>query len=477
MKTLKPYAYQRRGIKRIHRFGGRALVADEMGLGKTCQALLYWDRYVRPTHPGPLVVVCPAYLKWNWEREVRTWLKLRAYVCEGERPPEFLPRAKVYVINYDILAPKKRKRRRGAARPRRSWVGVLRKLKPALVVPDEIQAIKERTSTRTRMVHKLQKGVPHFVALGGTAGVENCPFELFPVLNMIDPARWANAYPFAMRYCAPKMTPWGPVFKGATNLDELHRELKASCMIRRMKKDVLKDLPLRRSSIVPVDIDNRKEYVRAETDLVRWLMKFGKRKAKRAAAAEKLVKWAYLRRLAGQGKFKAIVEWVREFLKTGKKLLLFGIHTELLTWIYEAFRKEAGAVLVTGKVPAKNRTIMFDTFNADPRCRLMVGNIEAAGTGWSCRSCSTVAFVELAWNPSKHRQAGDRCHGIGRGVVGKRTTTVYLVAHGTVEETLVTMLQKKQKVQDELLDGKRRSGTDLDLRDKLESELLKRTYR
>jgi SWI/SNF-related matrix-associated actin-dependent regulator 1 of chromatin subfamily A len=476
IKRPKPFPYQREGVRRGWvKFKGRYLCADEMGLGKTPQAL--WGHVWHNDRKGPMVVVCPAYLKYNWENEVKKYTGLRAYVCEGEIPPPDVPKCPVYIINYDILTPKKRKRRRRGIDSRRTWVKVLRAFKPSLIVPDEVQMVKEMDSGRTKALRRLQRGAPYLVALGGTAGLENCPAELFPILNMINPKRWANFYPYAHRYCQPKPTPWGTTYKGATNLDELHALLKKTCMVRRLKKDVLTDLPLRRSNVVQVDITNRKEYEAAEKDLIKWLVKFSLKKAKAAARNEKLVKWAYLKRLTGQGKFKAIVEWVRDFLTSGEKLILFGVHTDLLTWVYEAFKKDTGCVLVTGKVPAKQRQLMFDRFNTDPRCRLLVGNIEAAGTGWSCRSASTVAFCELAWTPSKHRQAGDRVHGLNRGVEGRRSRTVYLIAHGTVEEKMSEGLQKKQKIQDQLLDGKRRSGKDLDLRDMLEKQLMKKAYR
>lgn len=466
------YPYQRQGIKLIwNKFKGRSLLGDEMGLGKSCQAIVGHVRH-NPLNRRPLVVVCPAYLKYNWVHELLLWANLRTYVCEGENPPEVLPPARVYVINYDILEPKKRK---GRPKPKRSWVKLLRKARPGLVVVDESQYIKDMTTARYKGVNRLQRGVPYFQALSGTGSMENCPAELFPVLNMIDPRRWANPYPFFRRYCDPKFGPFGWEYKGCTNGEELNKLLRRTCMVRRLKRDVLKDLPTRRSEVVPLPLSNRKEYNAAEKDLIKYLMRTNKAKAKSAARNEKMVKLAYLRKITGQGKYKAVVEWVREFLKTGEKLLLFGVHSsELLTWLYEAFAKEAGAVLVTGKVPPRKRKLLFDKFNDDPRCRLMVANIDAGGTGWSCRATSTVAFCELAWNPAKHRQAGDRVHGLNRGVVGKRSRCVYLLAHDTVEEKVGTTLQKKQGFTDKVLDGKKRAGSDMDLKDLMEKHLLRK---
>lgn len=244
-------------------------------------------------------------------------------------------------------------------------------------------------------------------------------------------------------------------------------------MVRRQAADVLKDLPPLRSDIVTVPLTNRKEYDQAEKDLIRWLMKWSPKAAKRAANAERLVKWAYLRKCIAEGKFEAVKEWVADFLATGKKLLLFGFHTAFLAKIHDAFK---GSLLVTGKTPPKQRDHLFHRFNSDPAVKLMVGNIDAAGTGWSCRATSTVAFCELVWNPAKHRQAAKRVHGINRGVKGEPARTVYLITHDTVEEMMAAGLQRKQKIQDQVLDGRKASG-DMDLMSMLEKKLLRKVGR
>lgn len=460
--------YQRVGIARIwKRWGGRGLLADEMGLGKTVQALIghQWHN----EHPGPLVVVCPAYLKYHWESEVRKYTGLRAEILDGETPPMLVRAAPAYIVNYDILTPKKRKRRRGR-RTDRTWVKVLRAMKPSTIVCDEAQYLKSTTALRTKAVNKLQKGVPHFLALSGTGAMENCPAELWPVLHMIDRRRWPTFYPFGMKFCAPRLTPWGWQFKGATNVEELNRILRKTVMVRRLAKDVLKELPELSSHVVEVELSNRKEYDEAERDLIKWLAKTNARKAKQAANAEQLVKWAYLRRCLADGKVKAVTDWVRDFLDSEHKLLVFGFHTTLLEALHRQFKKE-GAVLVTGKVPAKTRSQLFTRFNDDPKCRVLFGNIDAGGTGWSCRATSTVVFCELMWNPAKHRQAMKRVHGLNRGVPGQPARAVFLTARNTIEGPMGAALQKKQEVQDAVLDGKK-AGADMDLRDLMERTLL-----
>jgi SWI/SNF-related matrix-associated actin-dependent regulator 1 of chromatin subfamily A len=243
-------------------------------------------------------------------------------------------------------------------------------------------------------------------------------------------------------------------------------------MVRRLAKDVLKELPELSSHVVEVGLSNRKEYDEAERDLIKWLAKTNARKAKRAANAEQLVKWAYLRRCLADGKVRAVADWVRDFLDSGHKLLVFGFHTSLLEALCKEFKKD-GAVLVTGKVPAKTRSQLFARFNDDPKCRVLFGNIDAGGTGWSCRATSTVAFCELMWNPAKHRQAMKRVHGLNRGVPGDPARAVFLTARNTIEQPMGAALQKKQAVQDAVLDGKK-AAADMDLRDMMERFLMKK---
>ena len=109
--------------------------------------------------------------------------------------------------------------------------------------------------------------------------------------------------------------------------------------------------------------------------------------------------------------------------------------------------------MVTGGVTGDRRQEQFDAFNDSPDCRLFVGNIKAAGTGWSANACSNVAFAEFGWTPSDMIQCEDRCHGINRGQKGIPTTAYYLTAENTIDSTLVGVLHRKQKAVNAVLDG------------------------
>ena len=460
--NTKPYPYQLEGVNKIVEFGGRALLADEMGLGKTLQALLYIRDYLEK---GPIVIVCPATIKWTWSGQAKQHIRRHATVLETKTPPRRPGGgvAQIYIINFDIL---------GNPDNKNSWVSWLKKVKPQLIVIDECHAIKNLKAQRTKAVQELCDRVPHVIAISGTP-LLNQPAELWPVLNILKPDKWPSFYAFTARHCIIKQTPWGIQFKGAKKLPQLNKKLLKYVMIRRRKEDVLKDLPPKQRSIVPVDIRNRREYEEAENQFVMWLAsKFSKSRANRAARAERLVKMGYLKRLAAQLKYENIVKWIKDFLADSDgKLIIFGIHKVILEGLYEEFKKIS--VLVNGTVPAEERTKRIKKFNKDHHCRLFIGNVDAAGVGWSATSASAVLFVELPWVPGKVIQAEDRIHGIGRGVAGVKASITYLVARNTIEERLCEVLETKQNTADQILDGSE-GLTGLDVYDQLTSILTRR---
>lgn len=440
-----PYTYQIKGVRKLHQFGGRGLCADEMGLGKSFQALLY---ALRHPEARPVIVVCPASLKWNWEREALVHVGMRAEVLEGTRPPKegIVTPHNLIVINYDIL---------------RFWLPYLIGLEPKLVIIDESQMLGSRTSKRTKSVKTLCYGIPHVLALSGTP-LTNRPAELWPTLNILRPDLFPSFFPFAMRHAGARRAPWGWEFKGASHLSELHDKLKQTLMIRRLKKDVLKDLPSKRRCIVPLPLSDPAEYERAVKDFLGWLADRNPVKLQSAEKAQQLTKLGYLKWLAGMLKLPAVMEWVDNFFaETDEKLVLFAIHKAVITQLHDRYKKLC--VVVDGSVVGKKRQLAVDQFQRDKKTRLFIGNVQAAGKGLTLTKASTVALAEIGWTPGEHTQAEDRAHRIG---TVKKVTAYYLVSKGTIEEKLLEILQAKQKVLNKTLDGGK-NGTDFDLYNQL----------
>lgn len=454
---LKPYKYQKQGIERIQDFDGCALIADEMGLGKTLQVLIWMWMYL---DKGPYIVVCPANLKWNWQHEVRMHTGLRAEILEGRKPPaEFVSSPNtVYIINYDILGdPSSR---------HTTWSKLIKRMKPSMIAFDECHYLKSRTSQRTKYSAKLARRIKHRIGISGTP-LTSHPSELWPILNIIRPDMFRAFLRFANRYCKPEWTPWGVKYTGAARLKELHRLLKQNVMIRRLKKNVLKELPSKQRVVVPVELSNVAEYNTAERDFTRWLIRTHPKKASKARGAERLLRWGYLKRLVGELKLKAVTEWISNYLEASdKKLIVFGTHKKVVRPLHKQF--EHLSVRVDGSVTGHKRQEAVDKFTKVKHIRAFFGNMDAAGVGWNGQVAEDVMFCELHRLPGVHTQAEDRAHRIGQN---KQVTAYYLVAVGTMEEEEVRVLQDRQRVLDKVLDGKA-TKENFDLLDRVEDYLI-----
>jgi len=422
-----------------------------MGLGKTLQALYWAWKYLPEDPPGPIVVVCPASIKSVWRRQAMQHLGLKVEVLAGETVPDYalepINPNQIYVVNYDILAQSRRGKKRELER---SWAYFLNSLQPRLVIGDEVHYCKNQRAARTKAFRRLCQNVPHVLLLSGTP-LTNNPVDLWPALNILLPKQFPTFFPFASRYSRPVKMPWGFIYKGARHLEELHDILTNTCMIRRLKSEVLTDLPPKTRTVVPIEID-RKTYVEAEINFLRWLEKESPARAARARKAEELSRMNELRRLAGRLKVDGVISWVRDFQESsGEKLLLGAVHRAVTYPLMDAFGDDA-AVLVDGYLDDAGKTAAFDRFNLDDACRVLVGNIQAAGVGWSCRSASNVAFCELPWTPGECLQFEDRAHGLERGT-GDPMNVWYLVAENTIESDLCRIIQEKEGWIDAVLDG------------------------
>lgn len=479
MKHTELYPYQKRGVRDLHEyFDGRALLADEQGLGKTLQALYYAWKYLPEDPPGPIVIVVPATGKTNWKRQAAEHLGLRVTVLSHQKVPDHYlagglvePQNEIFVINYDILD---QPRRKGEDRDiRRSWWKFLRDLNPRLIIADEGHNLKNVSALRTKAFRKMCKGVRRVIIATGTP-LTNRPYELYPLLNILRPDLFSSRFAFAWEYCEPVKKPWGWEFKGAKNLDKLHDILLDTCMIRRLKRDVFDQLPEITWAVNLIELSkkDKEEYDEAVEDFIKWLTKISPELARRAAKAEEMSRLGYLRRLVGRLKVPHVAAWAEDFLQeTDERLLLFAQHHAVTGPLMDHFGD--AAVLVNGEVTGADRDRAFDRINdLKNRVRLGVLNIDAGGVVWSCRTASNVAFPELPWTPGQLSQAAARVHGVGRGVPGSPAFAHLMVARGTIDEKMCKILQSKQAVLDQTLDGGV-AENGLEVYDQLKQELLR----
>lgn len=441
--------FQAQGVRKISYFDGRCLIADDMGLGKTFQAL----EWIRRHDEYPAIIVCPASLKVNWQRECWDKIGVRAAVIYGRKPKrndrEFkrlLRESKVIIINYEILT---------------GWRKTLYTLGARCLVVDECHRVTGRKTISTRRVRVLAEKIPNMLALSGTP-MSNRPAELWPILNMLKPELWPAFTPFAIEFCNPTMNQWGQwEYKGARNLKRLNKRLTRHVMIRRRKKDVLKELPALRRQVIPLELSaaDRKEYNFALRDLGRWLKeRVGEDKAAKAMRAEALVKANYLKQIILQAKMKQIIEWLEMFFEdTDRKYLLFCVHKAAAKAFRDHFK--GTSVVINGDTPKKVRQLNIDAFKSNPKIRLFIGNIKAAGAGLNLTEASDVGFAEVGWNPADLLQAEARCHRIGQT---RKVNAGYFIGVNTIEEDLYKLLEKKQGYLEKALDGKA-TPEDLDI--------------
>ncbi len=445
---LRPF--QKAGVEYVLK-AKRAFIADEMGLGKTVQALAALEA----DKAFPALVVCPATLKYNWEREATKWLPKRSISVIGK---EENFNSDVTIINYDLL---------------KKYQEELKSKHFIAIIFDESQYCKNYKAQRTQLATELAKGCRLRLALTGTP-ILNRPQELLSQLQILDRINdMGGFWEFAKRYCGAIKTRYGWDFSGSANTEELHKKLRETCYIRRDKKEVLPELPEKTRVKIPMEIDNKTEYKNAEKDLISFLQKKaiedqefkeslkGKtdeeqkqlkkqredQTAYKASRAEQLVKIETTKQMAAKGKLNSVKEWIQDFLETGQKLVVFGTHKDIVNDISTSFN----APKITGDTSIEDRQKAVDNFQNDPKTNLIVANIQAGGTGLTLTASSNVAFIEQGWNPGTHDQAEDRVHRIGQK---DAVTAYYFLGKDTIDENINDLIEEKRDVVSSVTDGK-----------------------
>lgn len=442
--------FQRKVLREMDSCDGRILLGLDTGLGKTRLSLQWMHNH----NAWPALVVCPAIVKNGWEMTALTEFGIRSDVFEGRKAPRFkgINHSRLMIINYDIIS---------------GWIDYLSQLKIKTLVLDEPQFVKDRTKIRTKACIELAQSKKNIIGCSATP-LLNRPAELWPLLHMLWPRHYSNFWEFAQEYCAPRKTPWGWTFKGATNLPKLHKELKARGMIRYLKADVI-TLPKKTRKVVLLKIRRPDEYQEAETDFISWMRKNNRSRLSRVMKAKQINQITHLRILAAQLKTKPVIKWLGNWLDKhpGEKILVFAIHRGFVRALRRRF--EHTAVVIDGSTSSEKRKIAVRQFRQNPSTRMMIGNIQAAGTGLDgLQVASAVAFVEFPWRPGDVIQGEDRAYRIG---TTQKVRVYFLVAEDTIEDRLCKLIQKKQNDVSAVLDGSTQTNS-LNLFDDLVQEMM-----
>lgn len=451
--------FQRAGVKFMSERSA-TLLGDSMGLGKTVQviALANLDPSIKR-----ILVVCPASLKINWRNEMARWLTRPLKVAvQVAGTPWVGGQVDVVILNYDVLA-------KFPEIYAEEW---------DLLAVDEASFVKNPKAKRTKLLlgaqSKKAKGefpcvrAKRRVFMTGTP-ILNRPIEIFPLLRSLEPGKWT--FKDQIRYCAGVQGRWGWDFSGASNLDELQRRLRSGCLLRRLKSEVMRDLPTKRRQVIEMPTngesglvqEERNSFDRHEAGLVR--LKAAAEVARLVddedgyKAAVDALKRAYrvafeeiakVRHEIALAKVEKVTEHVTAALEDTGKVVLFAHHLDVIE-AYRAALAEFGSVVVTGETPQDKRQGIIDQFNAGQGVRVLVLGIMAAGMGLSVKA-SVEIFAEMEWVPGVMSQAEDRCHGIGRGIEGEPLLVQHLVLEGSLDAKMARTIVAKQDVADRALD-------------------------
>ena len=425
------YPFQTAGVQFADELDGRVLIADEMGLGKTVQALAWLQH-----HPEvrPAIIIVPACVKTNWQRETQKWLsKGKIVVVNGGKA--FDTTGDITIINYDIV---------------KKHQETLKSMKAKCVIMDECHYTKNYKAQRTKAVQDIVRGIPHVFALSGTP-ILNKPIELWTIANMVAPKTFHNWRTYVDRYCNARQERWGLDVSGASNLGELQELLRQTMMIRRVKTDVLKELPPKRRETVFMNISesDRVKYDNMVSMFRSWVRENSKSKEEADAklTAEALVKINEMRKMIAGMKMDSVKEWISNYMEASTgKLVLFCHHLATI----EAMKKAYPDILVvSGDMDTTARQKSIDAFQNDDTKRLIILTFGAGGVGITLTKAQDVAFIELAWRPADLSQAEDRIHRIGQE---GNVTAWYLLAPDTIDEMMMEMINEKAKISSQTLD-------------------------
>jgi superfamily II DNA or RNA helicase len=460
--ALRPY--QKSGVAwlhflRVHGFGG--ILADEMGLGKTLQVLAYLQSRLRAGKqltpetaaagnvgraPSPALVVCPTSLVWNWVAEARRFTPgLRVLALQGPaREALFgqIPQADLVVTSYALL-------RRDAGR--------YRDLEFDTVVLDEAQHIKNRQTQNAQAVKAIRSR--HRLVLTGTP-LENSVLDLWSIFDFLMPGYLGSAADFRERYELPITRD-----RNAAAQTRLARRLRPF-LLRRLKRDVAKDLPARLEQVSFCELTDDQRAVYQQ------LVESSRREVLEAVGAQGLARSrmvvlnALLRlrqvccdlrllRLEGvnpetaSGKLTLFRELLDEVLDGGHRVLVFSQFVSMLTLLREHLTAEAiPFCYLDGSTP--DRAAVVGRFQDDASVPVFLISLKAGGVGLNLAGADTVIHFDPWWNPAVEDQATDRAHRLGQTRV---VTSYKLITKDTVEEKILTLQARKREILQATLGG------------------------
>jgi len=451
---LEPYEYQLEGVRYAldHQ---RCIFGDQPGLGKTLQAICTVVKAHKEAHiygdTFPVLVICPAALKVNWQREFKKFAGINAVILDDKnrdcwerlyelRRSDGDSYAPVFITNYESLKKFFVTGIKDHARMTlRSIVFDERVKLFKSVIIDESHKCKSSKTQQSKYVEGICKGKRWIFALTGTPVVNNNTdlIQQLKILGRLDD--FGGYKQFVGRYCD------GP--KQSSNLRELNYRLWMCCFFRREKAKVLTQLPDKMRQYITCYITNRKEYDDAENDVIKYLRQYKNASDDRVARAMRgqvMVKMGILKQIAAKGKIKAVSEFIHDIIDGGEKLIMFAYLKDVVDALKNEF---PDAVTVTGSDDIKAKQNSVDRFQNDPECKLIILNYKSGGTGLTLTASSRVGFIEFPWTYSDCEQAEDRAHRNGQN---SAVNCYYFLGDKTIDRYMYNVIQTKKDIANEV---------------------------
>ena len=424
-----------------YKFGG--ILADDMGLGKTIQviALLASDKKIGQTS----IVVAPSSLVLNWKAEIEKWCpKLKVCIIRGnaESRKKLIDRYKefdVVLTSYDLLK-----------RDVEQYEG--NKFK--YIIADEAQYIKN-FNTQNATALKSLNGETKF-ALTGTP-IENSVSELWSIFDFIMPGYLYSYNKFKKKFEEPILK-----MEDKNALQRL-KTLISPFILRRVKKDVLIELPEKNITVMKNEMTDEQEkiymayFAQTKKEVNEELSANGFEKSK----FKILMLLTRLRQICchpslfienyndGSGKLNQCLDIIEEAIASGHKILLFSSYTSMFGIIEEEFKKrDINYYKLTGSTPVSTRVDMVEEFNKNNDIKVFLISLKAGGTGLNLTGADVVIHYDPWWNLSAENQATDRAYRIGQ----RNSVQVYkLITTNSIEEKINNLQERKSEISEKLL--------------------------
>lgn len=451
---LEPYPYQLEGVRYAldHK---RCIFGDQPGLGKTLQAICAVVKAHKEAatygESLPVLVVCPAALKVNWQREFKKFAGMDAIILDDKnrdswhkyiemKRPDGECLTSVFITNYESL--KKFFVKEITSKKRLSLRSIKFDKRIDLfkaVIIDESHKCKSPKTQQSKFVEGICRDKQWVFALTGTPVVNNNT-DLIQQLKILGVLEDLSGYKgFVSRYCDGAQQ--------SSHMKELNYRLCTSCFFRREKAVVLTQLPDKMRQYITCDITNRKEYSDAERDVISYLREYknaDNERLQRAMRGEIMVKMGILKQVAARGKIKAVADFVHDVIDGGEKLILFAYLKEVVAALKEEF---PDAMTVTGSDNTEQKQAAVDAFQNDPDCKLIILNYKSGGTGLTLTASSRVGFIEFPWTYSDCEQAEDRAHRNGQK---NAVNCYYFLGENTIDRYMYNVIQTKKSIANEV---------------------------